>query len=97
MIMTLHEAFIEAKTVAERKGRTLLTSCDDYGDFWGFMFMPPTYDPNDSYTIPNGVGDITVNKKTGEIGVFTPLMDFDLFDKRKPIPIEQFAEYNVAV
>ncbi|GBU21345.1 hypothetical protein R80B4_01234 [Fibrobacteres bacterium R8-0-B4] len=96
-MITLHEAYIKAKAVAERKGRYLLNSCDDYGVFWGFLFMPPTYDPDNSDSIPNGVSDITVNKETGEIGVFIPPMDLDLFEKRKPIPIDQFADYNVAV
>jgi hypothetical protein len=92
--MILREAFTKAKTVAEREGHTLLISCGDYGVFWGFSFMPPSYDPDNSYSIPNGSGEITVNKETGDIGEFTPLMDLDLFDKRKPIPIEQFAEYS---
>jgi hypothetical protein len=95
--MTLQEAYIKAKAVNAKRSYTLLISCGDYGAFWGFVFMPTTYNPNDSYTIPNGSGETTVNKETGEIGEFFPPMDLDLFDKRIPIPIEQFAEYNVAI
>jgi hypothetical protein len=92
--MTLHEAFIKAKTVAEMEGHTLLVSCGDYGDFWGFGFMPEGF----LLDKPSGGGaDTTVNKETGEIGVFIPPMDLDLFSKRKPIPIDQFTEYNVAI
>jgi len=70
--MTLHEAFIKAKAVAGKKGYTLLLSCQDYGNFWGFEFNLPTYDPDDSDNNLNGLGETTVNKETGEIGVFTP-------------------------
>lgn len=95
--MTLHEAYLKAKDDAKDYGLTLLSSCLDYGDFWGFAFMPPTYDPNDRLTRVSGGGDITVDKKTGATGEFVPVMDLDLFDKTVPIPIDQFAEYNVAV
>lgn len=95
--MTLHEAYTKAKDKAKRKGRVLFTSCRDYGAFWGFMFMPPTYDPNDRLTWVSGEADITVNKNTGAIGEFVPIMDLDLFDKAVSIPVELFTEYNVAV
>jgi len=45
----------------------------------------------------NGGCDITVNKRTGKVGYFSPNMDLDLFDRRKPLPVEQFDEYNIAV
>jgi hypothetical protein len=89
--MILHEAYLKAKSEQEKKGFTLLVSCADYGDFWGFYFRPPTEKEI------NGISDITVNKETGEIGYFIPPLDLDVFDKRKPIPVELFAEYNVAV
>jgi hypothetical protein len=89
--MTLHEAYIKAKREAEKNGLTCLHSCSDYGDFWGFYFIHPTEKMGD------GVGDITVNKKTGAMGYFTPIMDLDLSEKAINIPIEQFAEYNVAI
>jgi len=89
--MTLHKAYIKAKNTAKARGRTRFTSCSDYGDFWGFGFVPPTYVSGLSpEKAPNGGGYITVNKKTGEVGHFIPPMDLDLFRNRKPIPIEQF-------
>jgi len=89
-MITLHEAYFKAKKNREKKGFTLLTECRDYGDFWSFYFRPPTHNPD-------GIADITVNKNTGEISYFNPIMDLDLFEKATPIPIEQFAEYNVAI
>ncbi|GBU22050.1 hypothetical protein R80B4_01953 [Fibrobacteres bacterium R8-0-B4] len=96
-MITLHEAYLKAKSDAEEDGHTLLDTCNDYGDFWGFLFLPPTFFDDPPNKRPRGFSDVTVNKKTGEIGYFVPHMDFDLFDKRISIPIEQFTEYNVAV
>jgi len=91
--MTLQEAYIKASSVAKGKGHTLLTSCKDYGDFWGFGFKPPTFDIDASpEKAINGLGTTTVNKKTGEIGIFIPPMNLDLFKKAKSIPIDQFVE-----
>jgi len=33
---------------------------------------------------------ITVDKETGELGEFVETMDMELFEKSKPVPIEQF-------
>lgn len=88
--MTLQEAYLKAKSDGAKRGETLLTSCNDYGEFWGFYFRPPTDNPD-------GIANITVNKETGAIGYFIPPMNLDLWRKRKPISIEQFAEYNVAI
>jgi len=90
-MITLHEAYLKAKNERAKKGFTRLNSCRDYGDFWGFMFIPPEKKAGD------GLSDITVNKKTGTIGYFIPPMDLDLAKRAVPIPIEQFAEYNVAI
>jgi hypothetical protein len=92
-MITLQEAYLKAKSDAEleKRGLTHLLECRDYGDFWGFYFVHPTKE------MGYGMCDITVNKKNGEIGYFNPLMDLDLWDKAIPIPIEQFAEYNVAI
>lgn len=84
--MTLHDAYLKAKDDAKRRNYTLLISCGDYGEFWGFVFRPPTKEEL------NGVGEITINKMTGEVGYFFPHEDFDLYDKRKSIPITQFTE-----
>jgi hypothetical protein len=89
--MTLHEAYLKAKVKAEKMGLPHLVGCTDFGDFWGFRFSSLIYDENDEHTWVGGGGYETVNKQTGEIGNFVPLMDFDLFEKGKPIPIEQFA------
>jgi len=89
--MTLYDAYLKARNKARLSGDTLLISCRDFGDFWGFGFMPPTYDP-DVATDINGGGYDTVNKETGETGFFIPPMDLELFLKAKFIPIEQFAE-----
>jgi len=89
--MTLHEAYLKAKSDGEKDGLTRLHSCSDYGDFWGFYFVHPTEEMGD------GMGDITINKKNGAVGYFTPIMDLDLSEKAIPIPIEQFTEYNVAI
>jgi len=88
--MTLHEAYLKAKSERAKIGLTRLLSCRDYGEFWGFYFTFPTKNPD-------GIADITINKKTGEKSNFIPPMDFDLWDRAVPIPIEQFAEYNVAI
>jgi len=91
-MMTLQEAYLKAKKEQEKRGRTRLTDdCRDFGAFWGFDFINPTAQARDGFAY------ITVNKKTGDIRYFNPAMDFDLWDKSTPIPIEQFAEYNVAI
>jgi hypothetical protein len=89
--MTLHEAYLKAKNYGEKYGHTRLSSCRDYGDFWGFHFIHPTEKKGD------GFADITINKKNGEKSTFIPPMDFDLWNKATPIPIDQFAEYSVAI
>jgi len=89
-MITLHDAYLKAKSAGEKAGRTRLVACRDYGDFWGFLFIFPTKKVD-------GIGDITINKNTGEKSSFIPPMDFDLFEKSIPIPIDQFAEYNVAI
>jgi hypothetical protein len=93
--MTLHDAYLKAKKYEEKYGRTRLSSCRDYGAFWGFCFVPPI----DKKLLErlNGCADITINKKTGEKSSFNPIMDLDLAEKAIPIPIEQFADYNVAI
>ncbi|MDR2694377.1 MAG: hypothetical protein LBB74_09230 [Chitinispirillales bacterium] len=88
--MTLHEAYLKAKSDAEKIGFTVFDGCRDFGDFWGFRFEPP-------YDIGDGSGYFTVNKKTGKKGSFNLVMDWDLAEKSVEIPIEQFADYNVAV
>jgi len=84
--MDLYDAYLKARDDAKRRNYTLLTGSWDYGDFWGFLFIPPTDEEL------NGIAAVTVNKETGKIGYFLPQMDFDLYEKAKPIPIEQFAE-----
>jgi len=84
--MTLYEAFLKARDNAKADGHALLAECADYGDFWGFDFCPQTEGDI------NGDAIVTVNKKNGTIRYFVPYADLDLYDKRKPIPIEQFAE-----
>jgi len=92
-MITLHEAYLKAKNDRAKKGLTRLTVCRDYGEFWGFSFTHPTKDMSGC----NGYSEITVNKKTGDILFFNPIMDFDLFERATPVSIEQFAEYNVAI
>jgi hypothetical protein len=90
--MTLQEAYLKAKKYAQVYDiNTRLDSCRDFGDFWGFMFVPSIGVAGD------GIGYYTINKKTGEKSTFIPPMDFDLWDKSISIPIEQFAEYSVAI
>jgi len=84
--MTLYDAFLKARDDAKTDGYTHLTECADYGDFWGFDFCPPAKEDINGDTI------VTVNKKNGAIRYFVPFADLDLYDKRKPIPIEQFAD-----
>jgi len=91
-MILLHEAYLKAKTEEAKDGLTRLIDCCDYGDFWGFSFVPHIKKEG-----ANGGAYITINKKTGEIRYFNPIMDFDLFKKAIRIPIEQFAEYNVAI
>jgi len=89
-MITLHEAYLKAKNDGEKNGLTRLLSCRDYGAFWGFHFTFPTKNPD-------GIGDITINKRSGELNYFIPPMDLDLAMKSIPIAVEQFAEYNVAI
>jgi len=89
-MITLQDAYLKAKKERAKEGFTRLNSCRDYGDFWGFMFLP-------SGEYGDGVAKITVNKKTGRIDYFNDIMDLDLAEKAIRIPIEQFAEYNVAI
>jgi hypothetical protein len=91
-MITLHEAYLKAKSEGAKDGLTRLSSCRDYGEFWGFNFVEPIQKEWDS-----GFADTTINKKTGELSYFNPIMDFDLWDNAIPIPIDQFAEYNVAI
>jgi hypothetical protein len=93
--MTLHEAYLKAKKYEEKYGRTRLSSCRDYGEFWGFYFVPPIN--KNLLKGLNGGCDITINKKTGEKSTFNPIMDLYLAKKSIPIPIDQFTEYNVAI
>jgi hypothetical protein len=83
--MTLQEAYIKAKMSAEWLENAYLIACKDYGDLWGFSFSP--YEPH----IRVGGGyDVTVNKKTGELGKYNPFVDgFDLLDKAKAIPLKE--------
>jgi len=90
--MTLHEAYLKAKNNVCARGLTLLVSCTDYGDFWGFVLMPPTYDKNDKRTWVGGGGNITVNKKNGAIGFLSWPKDIAIFDKGKPISIDEVVE-----
>jgi hypothetical protein len=93
-MITLQEAYIKAKNVAKDYGLTLLTGCKDYGDVWGFEFMPATYNPKDSRTWIGGGGDTTVNKKTGEIGNYSPQDDFgELLGKAKTIPLKELKDW----
>ncbi|GBU21523.1 hypothetical protein R80B4_01416 [Fibrobacteres bacterium R8-0-B4] len=94
-MITLHEAYLKAKSDAEKYGHKRLAGCRDYGEFWGFCFVPPL----DEKLLKelNGGCDTTVNKKTGKIGYFNVIMDFDLFEKSIPLPVEQFDEYSIAV
>jgi hypothetical protein len=91
-MILLHEAYLKAKNEEAKDGLTRLIDCCDYGDSWGFCFVPHIKKEE-----VNGGAYITVNKKTGDIRYFNPIMDFDLFEKAIRIPIEQFDEYNVAV
>lgn len=93
-MMNLYEAYFKAKMAGEKRGLTLFSSCRDFGEFWGFHFWPAGHDPR---SISGGFSYITVNKGSGELGEFAPIMDLDLCKKAKSIPVEQIAEYNVAV
>jgi len=94
-MITLQEAYLKAKSKEEKSGRTRFIGCRDYGDFWGFEFVEPI----DESLLKelNGDGFVTINKNTGDIRYTNPAMIFHLFEKATPIPIEQFAEYNVAI
>jgi hypothetical protein len=88
--MTLHEAYLKAKKYAQAYDRIRLEDCRDFGDFWGFMFVPLG-------EYGDGIGYFTINKKSGEKSTFNPIMDLDLAEKSILIPVEQFAEYSVAI
>ncbi len=90
--MTLFEAYSKANSAAKVQGLTQPRGCKDFGDFWGFVFMPPTYDPDNIKTHIGGNGYITINKESGLLGHFTPVVDLNLFRKGKPVPLDQFVE-----
>jgi len=89
-MITLQEAYFKAKSEGEKCGLTCLKDCRDFERFWGFFFMP-------SGEKVYGPGYITVNKKNGAISEIFGHSDMKLFRKSTSIPIEQFAEYNVAI
>jgi len=88
--MTLQEAYTKAKTEGEKYGLVRLKELLDFGNSWGFLLMPQGEDVI-------GPGHITVNKKNGTLRNVHPHTDWALYSKSKPISIEQFVEYNVAV
>jgi len=92
--MTLYEAYLKAKAQWDKYGSFRLYSCSDYGDRWGFEFVPSNYDEDDRSTWFGGGGDTTVNKQTGEIGVLVMQRkaDAEIIATGKPISIEQFTE-----
>jgi len=94
--MTLQEAYLKAKIESEKHGLTLLVGCEDYGDFWGFDFAPPNFDEDNPHTWVIGAGPTTVNKKTGAVEELGSGQAIRLPNGR-PVPIEQFEEYSVAV
>lgn len=62
--------------------------CTDFGDFFGFNFVPPEAV---SWGDFGGACD-TVDKKTGEISVFNPIINLSLLDNAKiidPASLEQ--------
>jgi len=96
--MTLREAYLKVKAHIEtdelwkKEGESRLESCSDYGDRWGFCFVPKDYNYEDESTWFGGGGDITVNKQTGEMGALVMHIDADVIATGKPISIEQFFE-----
>ena len=97
IMITLQDAYIKAKNVAKIDGLTLLTTCSDYEDVWGFEFMPPTFDPKDSGTCIGGGYDVIISKKTGEIRKYNPFVDgFDLYGKSKNISVKQFKKDSIS-
>jgi len=82
--MTLQEAYIKAKMSDKEHENAYLLSCTDYGEFWGFAFSP--YPPD---TVVGGGYDVTVNKKTGEMGEYNPFNDgFDLLNNAKDVSLK---------
>jgi hypothetical protein len=97
-MITLQDAYIKAKNVAKVDGLTLLTTCSDYEDVWGFEFMPPTFDPKDSGTYIGGGYDVIISKKTGEIWKYNPFVHgFDLYGKSKNVSVKQFKKDNISL
>ena len=78
--MNVIEAYKIAKQLPDRN---YLIECTDFGEFFGFVFLsePPSEDGF------SGVYD-AVNKATGEVFLFNPPDDFEIFDKGIQISIE---------
>lgn len=80
MAITVQDAYKKVKPIS---GNYVLTGCQDFGEFWGFVFS----------TAPDEIvlgGYKTVYKNDGHISGFNPATNLDLFDKRKPVPLETF-------
>jgi len=80
MAITVKEAYKKVKPISNDY---VLIGCQDFGEFWGFVFSKA---PDETFI----GGYTTVYKNDGHIDGFSPPQDFDLFEKRKPVPLETF-------
>ncbi len=81
--MTVKEAYRIAKNVTFPDA-TILADCLDFGEFFGFGFINEEVDWYPAFN--------TVNKSTGETGVFNPWNDpksEELMDNAVDIPLEE--------
>lgn len=73
----------EAKIIIEKEyASQVVVECLDFTDFFAFALTDKGKENEDF-----GGGYITVNKRTKELGSFSPTEDLDLFMKAKSVDI----------
>ena len=69
--------------IKQRNSGKKCIECKDYGDLFGFVFVPQDLPDGEVF---GGACD-TVDKKTGAISTFSPFMNFALFDRAKTVDL----------
>ena len=81
--MTVKQALKKASKI--QPDDYIFQSALDMGEFWAFYFAPKLEDEDDDIY---GLGYTTVNKTTGDLGTFQPVLNLELFSKAKRIDIK---------
>ena len=78
--MTANQAY---KAIKERNKGAVCIECQDFGDFYGFVFVPKGTPKGEAI---GGAYD-TVDKKTGKISTYNPITNLALLDKAVPVDL----------